>query len=106
MIPSVPFVPCREMRSVADKRREGKVVGGLSAIQDGHSSVIYLSLFYLFGTLFFTSSICFLHTFKMGRSALLIGNITHARKEWEELGSLIELKVGGHSVISCMATAD
>ncbi|KAG9559365.1 D-3-phosphoglycerate dehydrogenase, variant, partial [Aureobasidium melanogenum] len=28
----------------------------------------------------------------MGRSALLIGNITHARKEWEELGSLIELK--------------
>lgn len=37
----------------------------------------------------------------MGRSALLIGNITHARKEWEELGSLIELKVGGHSVTSC-----
>lgn len=34
----------------------------------------------------------------MGHSALLIGNITHARKEWEELGSLIELKVGEHSV--------
>jgi glyoxylate reductase len=36
----------------------------------------------------------------MGRSALLIGNITHARKEWEELGSLLELKVGKHGVTS------
>lgn len=28
------------------------------------------------------------------KSALLIGNIAHARKEWEECGSLLQLKVG------------
>lgn len=28
------------------------------------------------------------------RAALLIGKITHARKEWESLSSLLQLKVG------------
>lgn len=43
----------------------------------------------------------------MARSALLIGNITHARKEWEELSSLLELKVGKHCVTGCSdASAD
>ena len=42
-----------------------------------------------------------IHTGKMARSALLIGNITHARKEWEELSSLLELKVGKHCVTGC-----
>lgn len=62
-------------------------------------SSIFLELFSL---LLNSSKFYSIHTLKMGRSALLIGNITHARKEWEELGSLIELKVGGHSVISRM----
>lgn len=30
-------------------------------------------------------------------SALLIGDITHARKEWEALSSILTLKVPSHS---------
>lgn len=30
---------------------------------------------------------------KMSQSALLIGEITHARKEWESISSLLSLKV-------------
>jgi glyoxylate reductase len=36
----------------------------------------------------------------MGRSALLIGSITHARKEWDELSSLLGLKVSKRGVTS------
>ena len=30
----------------------------------------------------------------LSQAALLIGKITHARKEWEELSSIVQLKVG------------
>lgn len=58
------------------------------------------------GFLFISSSPTFLtrltllYTFKMARSALLIGNISHARKEWDDLSSLLELKVGKHGANS------
>jgi hypothetical protein len=62
-------------------------------------SVITFPLHLLFPSSL-TTQHSYIYTVKMGRSALLIGSITHARKEWDELSSLLGLKVSKRGVTS------